>query len=261
MRILFPRHPFERRKVDPDFADQWEAAAEAGFECTLTGPADLYRGWMVKPEEYAGLAGLTTVEQYRHCHHLPEWYPLLADVTPTSVWTTDLDQAWETLQQLPAGSAIVKDFVKSCKHHWEEACFIADTRDEAACRRVIARFLELQGEDLNEGLVFREFCPLASVGTHPLSGMPLTEEYRLFCWDGRPFFSSRYWGEVEYAGQPPDVEPWARRVRSRFFTIDVARRHDGGWIVMELGDGQVAGLPQGTSSADFYRALQLVTTR
>jgi len=272
--ILFCRHPLEKGVVDPDYEEEWEAAGEAGFaralldfEGLLAGrpvpvPTDgpvLYRGWMLKPRDYARLAGpnfVTTVEQYRHCHHLPEWYPALADVTPASVWTSELSLAWETLQQLPAGPAIVKDFVKSCKHHWDEACFLPDTRDEAACRRVVARFLELQGADLNEGLVFREFCRLKPVGAHPASGMPLTEEYRLFCWDGAPFFQSRYWGEADYAGELPSFAELSGRVRSRFFTMDVARREDGDWIVMELGDAQVAGLPEGSSATDFYRALR-----
>jgi len=48
----------------------------------------------------------------------------------------------------------------------------------------------------------------------------------------------------------------AGRVRSRFFTMDVARRAvDGEWLVVELGDGQVAGLPDDVDVGAFYRAL------
>lgn len=72
MTILFCRHPLEPRQVDPDFAAEWEAARQAGFptalldfEGLLAGepvrvPEDdsiLYRGWMLKPPEYARLAG------------------------------------------------------------------------------------------------------------------------------------------------------------------------------------------------------------
>ena len=41
-----------------------------------------------------------------------------------------------------------------------------------------------------------------------------------------------------------------------FFTMDVARRVDGEWLIVELGDGEVAGLPDGADPAAFYRALQ-----
>jgi hypothetical protein len=46
-----------------------------------------------------------------------------------------------------------------------------------------------------------------------------------------------------------------RRVQSRFFTMDVARRRDGAWMTVELGDGQVAGLPPGVDAVEFYRML------
>jgi hypothetical protein len=37
--------------------------------------------------------------------------------------------------------------------------------------------------------------------------------------------------------------------------MDVAQRTNGEWIVMELGDAQVAGIPERVSAADFYRTL------
>jgi sugar phosphate isomerase/epimerase len=47
----------------------------------------------------------------------------------------------------------------------------------------------------------------------------------------------------------------ARRVQSRFFTMDVAKRLDGEWMIVELGDGQVAGLPDRADVVAFYRRL------
>jgi ATP-grasp domain-containing protein len=44
-------------------------------------------------------------------------------------------------------------------------------------------------------------------------------------------------------------------VQSRFFTMDVAKRVDGGWMIVELGDGQVAGLPVRADVGAFYRVL------
>ena len=46
-----------------------------------------------------------------------------------------------------------------------------------------------------------------------------------------------------------------QRVRNRFFTMDVANRVDGGWMIVELGDAQVAGLPERADVGAFYRAL------
>src|SRR5205823_3673815 len=139
-----------------------------------------------------------------------------------------------------------------------EACFIPSANDREAVSRVVARFLELQGDDLNEGLVFREYVEFEPIGVHPRSGMPLTEEYRVFWLDGSPVFWSPYWAEGDYRVSEPPIERFAglaAAVRSRFFTMDVARRRDGGWMIVELGDGQVSGLPREADAERFYSAL------
>jgi hypothetical protein len=37
--------------------------------------------------------------------------------------------------------------------------------------------------------------------------------------------------------------------------MDVAKRRDGDWLIVELGDGQVAGLPEHGDIEAFYKAL------
>jgi hypothetical protein len=37
--------------------------------------------------------------------------------------------------------------------------------------------------------------------------------------------------------------------------MDIARTVDGRWIIIELGDGQVAGLPDNCDIEDFYARL------
>jgi hypothetical protein len=121
----------------------------------------------------------------------------------------------------------------------------------------VGRFLELQG-DLAGGLVFREFVEFEPVGVHPRSGMPLTEEYRAFWLDGVPVFWAPYWAEGDYRASRPTIEDFAGvapAVRSRFFTMDLARRRDGGWMIVEVGDGQVSGLPRESDADRFYEAL------
>jgi hypothetical protein len=122
----------------------------------------------------------------------------------------------------------------------------------------VRRFLELQADDLNEGLVFREFVELEPLAEHSKSGMPLTKEYRLYFLDGRLLYSAEYWEEGDYGGAAPPVALFSRvaeRVRSRFFTMDVAKRLDGEWAIVELGDAQVAGLPDRADADAFYAAL------
>ena len=44
------------------------------------------------------------------------------------------------------------------------------------------------------------------------------------------------------------------KVRSNFVTIDIARKDDGGLMIMEFGDGQVSGLQQ-IEAKDFNQSF------
>ncbi len=231
----------------------------------------VYRGWMMTPPQYHVLYDalasrnihlINDRDQYRHCHYLPESYPIVERLTPRSVWLTgdlSINRIMEVLAPFGDRSVIIKDFVKSRKHEWADACFIPSAADRNVVERVVNRFLELQGDDLNEGLVFREFIEFRPVGVHPKSGMSLTEEYRIFWLDARPIFWAPYWEFGDHAGTSPPLELFvetAIAVRSRFFSMDVARRIDESWLIVELGDGQVSGLPRESDAGPFYAELR-----
>lgn len=68
-----------------------------------------------------------------------------------------------------------------------------------------------------------------------------------------------YWEEGEYKLAKPETtefEEIAQQVSSNFFSMDIARKKDGEIIIIELGDGQVAGLPDRTDRAEFYKQLK-----
>lgn len=175
----------------------------------------VYRGWMMTSPQYGRLYDalarrnirlINDPDQYRRCHYLPACYPIIERLTPRSVWLTgdlSIDRIMEVLTPLGDRPVIVKDFVKSRKHEWADACFIPSATHRDAVERVVGRFLELQSDDLNEGLVFREFVEFQPVGVHPKSGMPLTEEYRIFWMDALPLFWSTYWEGGSTLGPVP----------------------------------------------------------
>ena len=81
-----------------------------------------------------------------------------------------------------------------------------------------------------------------------MRGTPVHEEYRTFFWRGAPVWSALGEG----------LAPWAaiaRRFRSPFVSLDVARREDGVLRVVESGDGGVSGLPVHCDPDHFYAAL------
>jgi hypothetical protein len=236
----------------------------------------VYRGWMLRPAQYARLDAallernvrlINDPAAYQYCHELPAWYPQLAHWTPRTAWLPIKAGAEApTTAQLrtllaPFGDhpLILKDYVKSRKHEWLEACFIPSAADLDAVKRVVQRFIDLQGSDLAGGLVFREYVAFAAVGLHPHSAMPLTREYRIFWLDGEPLATAPYWAEGQYPDHTPPVamfQPVAAQIGSRIFTMDIAQRTDDGqWQVIELGDGQVAGLPERLDVDRFYVAL------
>jgi hypothetical protein len=295
VKMIFCADPLDHKRPDPLYAVETEAASAAGFACSLLNfealvdeqdaeaavrripqaaepELAIYRGWMLRPAAYArlgeilaarGFALINSPEAYQHCHYLPASYPVIEGHTPRSVWLAaesglGIERIMAALRPFGAAPLVVKDYVKSRKHEWAEACYIPSASDQREVNRVVTRFLELQGPDLNEGLVFREFVSFEPLAQHTRSGMPLTKEFRLFFLDGEPLLSTAYWDEGDYSDLQPPVERFqqlARRVQSRFFTMDVAKRLDGDWMIIELGDGQVAGLPEQTDVPAFYRAL------
>jgi hypothetical protein len=257
------------RLVDGDNA----VAATRRVRATEDHQLALYRGWMLRPRQYEQLYAalqekgwtlFNTPQAYRHCHYLPESYSIIQAQTPATVWLPlgefeDFDLVMQALARFGDKPLILKDYVKSRKHDWAEACFIPSAGNREAVEQVVRRFIELQGEQLQGGLVFREFVDLQPTGTHPQSGMPLTKEFRLFFLDKELLMCLPYWKEASYATEQPPLEqfkPIASQIASRFFTMDVAQTVEGNWIIVELGDGQVAGLPDDKYATDFYTALK-----
>ncbi len=298
MLLLYCMDPLMRNQPDTAFAAEAVAAESLGLSRALVNfealvdesdPAravravlpqpepvlGLFRGWMLRPSHYSQLYAalldrnvrlINDPVAYRHCHYLPDSYERIAQWTPHTVWlplkpgsTPSRETLREVLSPFGNRPLVVKDYVKSRKHEWLEACFIPSAADFDAVYGVVRRFLELQGDDLAEGLVFREYLTFVPLAAHSRSGMPLTREYRIFWLDGEPLLTAPYWDEGEYAGSEPplaDFRPVAAEVASRFFTMDVAQRaEDSAWQIIELGDGQVAGVPERADAIQFYEAL------
>lgn len=292
MLILFPSEPFEPKKVDSAFIEECQAAEAAGHDVAVinqdeldagnflkavqrvlgAGEQAIYRGWMLHPVHFTelyralqdnGIDLVNNGRQYMNCHWFPGFYPYIKDRTPESNWFVQyangylgVDELTKRIKRFGDSPVIVKDFVKSRKHEWEEACFVPSAQDEEAFKRVVNTFIERQGEFLSGGIVARKFVPLKKVGTHEKSGMPLFNEYRTFILSGKPIITGRYWTQGD-AGDRPNLDDFAEvieEVDSNFFTMDLAQTDEGEWIIIELGDGQVSGL-QGIDPYLFYHAL------
>jgi hypothetical protein len=294
--ILFCEDPFESNKADPDYIEEFLVVKQLGFETLVFNFEDLtsedryeqatrkikpaagnkkviYRGWMLTPKQYALLYNnllkknyklINTVEQYQNCHYLPDSLQFIEGRTPKTIFKKiedahSIDKLVTAAKVFGSNPVILKDYVKSEKHDWETACFVPDATDAAQLKRSVEKLIELRGKYLNEGIVIRAFIELNALTIHSKSGMPLTEEYRLFFFNKKLLGIYDYWEEGTYNISRPDTaefEMIASTIDNNFFTMDIARQKDGQFIIIELGDAQVAGLPDKLNKAEFYKTLK-----
>lgn len=292
MKIIFCDSVNDNKVVEPDYQSEFGSAKDSGFETEIFSFEELsdgninsalkfikssekkklgiYRGWMMTPniyeQFYKGLLKknielINNPKEYKHCHYLPESYDKIIYETPKSNWSKDISKTKiiELSNEFGTKPIIVKDYVKSEKHNWKDACFIPNASDKNKVEEIVNGFLELRGDYLNEGIVFREFIELEFLTEHSKSKMPLTKEFRIVFLNKKVVRIFNYWDEGNYDSEKPNIDFFqiiAKNVESNFFTMDVAKKKNGGWIVMELGDGQVAGLPDNASRNEYYNGIK-----
>lgn len=275
--LLVPGDPLRPTRPDEHFAAEARAAQEAGYAVAVVDhdklargddairavasvPRDgtaIYRGWMLEAHRYAqfvdalaarGVTLRTTAEQYRRAHEFPGWYPTLATVTPRSAWTVGASRAGFDQARLAVGEgpAVIRDYVKSMKHYWREAAFIASAEDGDAAWRVASRFRQLRDDDFVGGFVLREFEQFTAA------------EVRTWWRYGRCVLIGPH-PDTPYEQPPDDIDlGWLAALIEAlglpFVTADLALRADGVWRVVEVGDGQVSDRPASIDPAALIAA-------
>ena len=278
MLLLVPADPLRPRRPDEHFAAEAAAAKDAGLDVALIdhdaladpgaagravarvpsagGPA-VYRGWMLRADQYAALAAAleardvtlrTSAAQYRRAHELPGWHAALSPVTPQAEWTTgDAERDFQlACERLGQGPAVLRDYVKSMKHHWHEAAYIPDVTDHTRAWKIASRFRELREDEFTGGFVLRRFEDFASA------------EARTWWVDGTPRLTTAHPDTPNDVPPGIDLSPFTALIASLalpFVTADLARRTDGTWRLIELGDGQVSDRPETTKADSFLDAI------
>jgi hypothetical protein len=284
--IVFCSDPLHPHRVDEHFAAEAEAVRAAGgtvalidHDALLRGDTDAavhrvpqnlgpawYRGWMITTGRYQdvsralaarGCRLLVCPDDYRRAHELPGWYHTFAEVTPPSVWmptepnvVPSTDDLATLVAPFGTGAAMLKDYVKSRKHDWDEACYLPDLTDVTAVQRVVGRFVQLLDDFLAGGIVVRAFEPFITSG-------PDGGEARVWWLDGHPILIGAHPDTPDRQPQPDltHIQPLVAALGCRFITTDLARRTDGAWRVVEVGDGQVSDLPRTVDPARLISPL------
>lgn len=185
---------------------------------------------------------INSYQQHYYIANLMEWYEDLKAFTPKS---------WNSLEHVPSeGPFVLKGATNSRKHQW-------DTHMYAKNRRAAAEIcVELQNDSLigSQDIIIREYIPLKTY-MYGIHGLPITKEFRFFVAYGQILSGGYYWSshiedlkEIPSASEVPRA--FLQKVidiiggKANFYTVDVAQTETGDWIVIELNDGQMAGLSE-----------------
>jgi hypothetical protein len=246
MKFIFPSNYFKLRQADEAYSAEYDCFQNLGFETSVVSLENLgsgvakisqipnpesmaiYRGWMLSANDYlqlvhtmrnAGVEMWISPDEYLATHHLPNWYPLISDLTPETHFF-DVDENLESeLHRLGWSKFFIKDHVKSLK---TSIGSIISHPSEISI--VVAEMQKFRGT-IEGGICVRK-----------IEDFIIETEQRYFVINGRSF-----------AAKPdtkiPDiVEECARRIKSKFFAVDTIERRDGCLRIVEIGDGQVSGL-------------------
>ena len=201
---------------------------------------------------YLGSKLVNSHKQHRYIADLGNYVCQLEGLTP---------KTWNYLDQIPfEGPFILKGETNSKKNEWNTKMFAKD-KNEA-----IQIYCDLKNDGLiyDQHIYIREYIPLRTfmIG---IGGVPITEEYRFFIYNGKVISGGYYWSnyrdEINDKLDPSFVpneflNDIIERVgdNCNFYVIDVARKEDGNWIVIELNDGQMSGLSE-NDPAVLYKNL------
>lgn len=163
------------------------------------------------------------------------------------------------------GKFVVKGRTNSKKFQWNKMMF-ANSRKEAieiGCSLLNDDFISQQG------IIIRKYCPLETFETG-INGLRFTNEWRLFFFKNELIDYGYYW-EIAYNIKnkeelPPEAIMFAKKIASilsnkiNFFSIDIARKEDGDWVLVEANDGQQSGLSC-IEPSSFYNNLKLAIVK
>jgi hypothetical protein len=192
-----------------------------------------------------------------------DYYADIADVTfPT----------WFALSDVPFhlrnAPFIVKGRTNSKKQAWSRLMYAPNF----AAASNIAAELRCDGVLGEQGIIARQYVPLETFEISEINGMPFSNEWRIFYYQGARLAYGYYWSLLEdwapvHLAMPnflaeglPFADGVAQRLIDKipFVVIDIARTQEGQWRVVELNDGCQSGLNDSVPADMLYGALRQV---
>jgi len=291
LKLLFPSDYFDKSAPDEAYKEEYAIAKSLGFGCLLFDYDEfietksinlknvdddgmlLYRGWMLKLQDYSTLYDLLSDEGYlllnsawlyEIYHHFNDIYSQLEGKidTPKIITIKKIDDEYSFFNSdigyLPLNVKehfkdyfIMKDNVKSVKGSDFPDKISVDISDEEFTK-LVEKFIQLRGGLYTGEIVLKQYENLKKYGN-------TTNEWRVFYFLGKVMTVNRNSNQSDNAPRVPDcmVNNEAITNESSFiYTADFAETEDGRWILIETGDGQVSGLSPNQNILEFYTKIQ-----
>lgn len=236
-----------------DFEQEELSEAHQFFECTNRRP-DIQEGDLVigrysllpyyaeqaKDIEYVGAKLINNYHQHRYIADLQNYVHDLRELTP---------RTWRSPQDLPdKGQFVLKGETNSRKSNWKRDMFAPDKKTAI---EIYARLMDdsLIGQ---QQIYIRRYEPMVTY-MEGIGGIPITKEFRFFVAYRQILSGGYYWqnylDDLPEKPNPEEVpheflHEVIERVgdQANFYTIDVGISISGNPFVVELNDGQQAGL-------------------
>ena len=282
MTILFPLD-YSGTGVDRAFTDEYNAAIEndisviffdqklwdtqkqVKIDSSIPKIDDtvIYRGWMMKPEEYRvfyqllsekSIYLLTIPDTYERFHLFPNIYKYIKKDTPPILQFSTKDRIDVAKIEKSLGDFMIKDSVKSAKNTDFPKYFKKDTsQHEFDCW--MKRFYEIRGKLFTGDIIAKKYVPLKQYAGK-------TNEFRVFYLNGFPISISRNSLQDNITPMVPDnlVNKYSN-LPSLFYTVDYAELENGAWVIIEAGDGGVSGPSPDQNLFSFYRNIKITMNK
>ncbi len=295
MKILFPSEPFNPKEVDSSFKAEYEAAKLVGFDVFLFdhdeyvssekiihnlpvrertkysicyGEKIILRSWMLKENQYQklwadlffkGYWSINNSTEYLQCHYFPNAYKNISEFTSKAWWTEEWDKIvdtdkvdWKSIRDYLGGDVLIKDYVKSEKGNPDLFILKKELTNQEFYNKIL-QFVEARGKLFNKGIVLKQ---VESLKRH--DGQ--TNEWRMFFLNNKPINFGFNSEKLFHTSQPTlnqllKFYELGKTIKSNFFTMDIAEKEDGTWMILELGDGQVSGLAAQEEPIKFYNNM------
>jgi len=194
---------------------------------------------------------INTYNQHKYIANICNYYEDLKNFTP---------KTYSEWGDLPEGQYIVKGKTNSRKHNWNTHMFASNKKELI---NVISKLYD-DSFIWEQGLVVREYVPLEKLD-EGINGLPISNEWRFFYYKETMLCYGFYWSNFPdiKINIDKDMILFANKiskivsVNANFFVLDIAKKENGDYILIEVNDGQMSGLSNCVPE-DLYLNLQKV---